>query len=379
MKILIFCAGFFPAQKYGGPPVSVNNFCSLMKEDECFIVAHNHEKGEQQCLPGIELGWNIYDNARVLYLSDDEFNVKKFVEVINEINPDVVYFQSLFESFVLPGLVAAKKTGKKVLFAPRGELCAGAMKKKYKKIPYIIFLRLSGLMKTIHYQSTSDEETKAIKHYFHAVDSRIHYLTNIPSIPTSIVNHPQKKVGECKILFISRIVPKKNLSFALKCLKNVTGKISFDIYGAIEDEAYWNVCKNLIDQMPSNIMVNYCGAIAHEQVNKTFSQYDAFLFPTFSENYGHVIVESLLAKCIPIISDQTPWNNLDEANAGWAISLKSENEFVNAINTVSNMDELQIQNIRKNIDDYTKNKLRIDEIRFEYKNILNQIAKSKVQ
>lgn len=377
MKILIFCAGFFPAQKYGGPPVSVNNFCNLMKEDECFIVAHNHEKGETQSLSGIDIGWNIYNNAKVLYLSDTEFNVKKFVEVINEINPDIVYFQSLFESFVLPGLVAAKITRKNVLFAPRGELCAGAMRKKYKKIPYIIFLRLFGLMKGIHYQSTSDEETKAIKYYFHAIDNSIHYLTNIPSIPNSIVNHPQKKVGECKILFISRIVPKKNLSFALKCLKNVIGKITFDIYGAIEDEEYWNVCKNLINQLPSNIMVNYCGAIAHEQVNKTFSQYDAFLFPTFSENYGHVIVESLLAKCIPIISDQTPWNNLNESNAGWAISLKNENEFVNAINTVLNMDELQMQNMRKNIAIYTKNTLRIDEIRFEYKNILNQIVKSR--
>lgn len=46
MKILIVMGGFFPGQKYGGPPVSVNNFCSLFREDECYIVTKNHEKDE---------------------------------------------------------------------------------------------------------------------------------------------------------------------------------------------------------------------------------------------------------------------------------------------------------------------------------------------
>ena len=32
MRILIVIGGFFPGKKCGGPPVSVDNYCSLMKE-----------------------------------------------------------------------------------------------------------------------------------------------------------------------------------------------------------------------------------------------------------------------------------------------------------------------------------------------------------
>ena len=42
MRILIIMGGFFPGKKYGGPPVSVDNFCTLMNE-ECFIVTTNHD------------------------------------------------------------------------------------------------------------------------------------------------------------------------------------------------------------------------------------------------------------------------------------------------------------------------------------------------
>ena len=49
MKILIIMGGFFPGKKYGGPPVSVDNFCSLIKEDaDCYIVTHNHDMGEEE-------------------------------------------------------------------------------------------------------------------------------------------------------------------------------------------------------------------------------------------------------------------------------------------------------------------------------------------
>ena len=30
------------------------------------------------------------------------------------------------------------------------------------------------------------------------------------------------------------------------------------------------------------------------------------------KNYGHVIFEALAGGCIPIISDQTPWNDIEK-------------------------------------------------------------------
>ena len=98
MKILIFAGGFFPGKTFGGPPVSVDNFCSLMKEYDCYIVTSEHDNGTTERYKGIVDGWNDRGNAKVLYLSDkDYFSIRKHDSIVKEIKPDVIYLQSLFQ------------------------------------------------------------------------------------------------------------------------------------------------------------------------------------------------------------------------------------------------------------------------------------------
>lgn len=367
MKILIIMGGFLPGKKYGGPPVSVDNFCSLMKEyADCYIVTHNHDMGERIPYSNIKAGWNDRGNAKVMYISDEEYNSKKFEEIICDINPSYIYLQGLFQDCVFPCLKLAKKNGIKVILAPRGELCAGAFKKKYKKIPYIVALRLLGFLKNVSFQSTSDEETEVIGKYLGVSEDRIHLLTNIPSIPQNLPKRNVKIAGDGKFVFISRILWKKNLLNAINFFSGIKGKVIFDIYGPKEDENYWKECENAIKQLPSNVKVNYCGVLSHDEIHKTFCQYDAFLFPTLSENYGHVIAEALLTDCIPIISDQTPWTDINGACAGWALPLTNENGFKEAIQQIIDMDEVAIQTKRKNVEEYLNRKLKLDKLKKEY-------------
>ena len=188
MKILVVMEGFFPGKEFGGPPVSVDNFCSLLKEYECYIVTHNHDKSDKAEYKEVEsCTWVKRDNCSVLYLPDEKYTKSEFKRVINQIDPDLIYLQGLFQQCILPCLQLAKKCKKKVLLAPRGELCTGAFKKKYKKIPYIGLLRLTGVISKVSFQSTSEEETKSI----------IKYLRN------------KKECGQGKFIFLSRIHSKK--------------------------------------------------------------------------------------------------------------------------------------------------------------------------
>lgn len=240
MKILIIMSGFFPGKKYGGPPVSIDNFCSLMSDHECYIVTHDHDLFETEKFADIHDGWNDRGNCKVLYLNDKEYGKVRFEKIIKEIHPDVIYLQGLFQGCVLPCLQLAKKHRIKVLLAPRGELCSGALNiKKWKKIPYIYGIRTLGFVKGIHFQSTSDEETEAIAKWMKVSDDSIHRLDNIPSIPSREYPRRKKIAGEGRFVFLSRIHPKKNLLSAIKYFHNVEGKAIFDIYGSIEDEGYW--------------------------------------------------------------------------------------------------------------------------------------------
>lgn len=367
MKVLIIMGGFFPGQKFGGPPVSVDNFCSLLKDEcECFIVTSNHDMDSDNVYPNIHPGWNDRGNCKVLYLSDKEYKYKKFEAVIKEISPDIIYLQGLFQYCVIPCLRLAKKYNIAVMLAPRGELCSGAFKKKYKKIPYIAFLRAFNLLKNVHFQSTSDEESEAIKKMLAADKERVHFVTNIPSIPKDRNIYVEKKEGEARLIFLSRIVPKKNLHMTLNYLQNVKGKVTFDIYGYLEDEQYWSECRKKIAELPENIKVEYKGSISHNEVHDIFKRYDAFLFPTLSENFGHVIVEALMVGCPVIISDQTPWTDVNNVEGGWSIALSDSNKFIDAIQKIINATQIQETIYKENIMQFIEKKVNLQELKDNY-------------
>ena len=79
--------------------------------------------------------------------------------------------------------------------------------------------------------------------------------------------------------------------------------------------------------------------VEHARVNEVFAEHDLFLFPTLGENFGHVICEALIAGCPVLLSDQTPWRNLEEAGVGWDIPLGENGRFQTAVQQCIDADE----------------------------------------
>ena len=79
-----------------------------------------------------------------------------------------------------------------------------------------------------------------------------------------------------------------------------------------------------------------------------------------------MIAEALVTGCIPIISDQTPWTDMNEAGAGWAIPLSNEQAYKSAIQEVIDMNDDDIVGKRKNIGNYVTEKLNLDKLKKEY-------------
>lgn len=352
-KVLIVQPGFFPAKNYGGPPVSVRNLCfSLSESFEFYIMTQNRELHKKEPLISENKKWYSFENTKVRYLNSNEFILHRFSKIADEINPDILYLQSLFDiKIVLPTIYFARKNKMKLLIAPRGELLTGALKKKWKKIPYIYMLKFL-LPKNVIFQGTSYEEVEALKK-FYKNKQRI-YLKNLPSPKKIDFNKSKKKNLITKFIFLSRIVRKKNLKYALEILKDIKKPIEFDIYGPIEDENYWKECLEIIKQLPSNIKVRYCGIVDNENVNEVFYKYDFFLFPTVSENYGHAIVEAMSSDCPVIISDNTPWNNINEYHSGFAISLNQKHSFIKIINEVCDKNQSEYDEIILNNKKFVK-------------------------
>ena len=368
VKILIANGGFYPAKNYGGPVVSIDNLCSLINDvADCFVICTDHELKQKERLPGIDEGWNERENCRVQYFPDEKVNYRTLSILVNEIKPDVIYINSLFDAmWALPLLRIAKRKSIRVLLAPRGQLCKNVFKGKYKKLPYIWYLKLFGLIDDVQFQSTSEEETETIKRYLGAKDEQIHFLTNLPSLPQKKLTYNEKKTGCGKFVFYSRIVPKKNLISAIKYFNGIEGKIEFDIYGPIEDKGYWGECQKEISNLPENVSVTYKGVIDHDRVFDVLSGYDAFVFPTWSENFGHVISEALFSGCPAIISDQTPWLGLEQAGAGWDIPLNDSIKYRKAIQKIVDFSSFEEAKMRGSAKTFAYNQFNLDKMKEEY-------------
>jgi glycosyltransferase involved in cell wall biosynthesis len=81
------------------------------------------------------------------------------------------------------------------------------------------------------------------------------------------------------------------------------------------------------------------------------------LFPTHGENYGHVILEALLAGTPVLLSDQTPWRNLEEAGAGWDIPLGDTDSYRRVIEQCAEMDTASYEQWRTRVREYGLTKL----------------------
>ena len=64
-----------------------------------------------------------------------------------------------------------------------------------------------------------------------------------------------------------------------------------------------------------------------------------------------------MAGCIPIISDQNPWNDINEEGAGWALQLDSLDIFVEKVQEMYEMDENNFLSKQQKIKEYLPKKL----------------------
>jgi glycosyltransferase involved in cell wall biosynthesis len=203
--------------------------------------------------------------------------------------------------------------------------------------------RMLNLYRGILWHAISEEEKRNIEKIFGS-ETKIKVARNLVDYYSGNITHEKKldkKKGELKIIFVSRIHPKKNLSKAIEIIGQLKGQIQFHIFGPLEDNHYWASCQNEIKKMPPSINVMYKGSLKHKQIMDVYKYYHVFFLPTLGENYGHVIHEALIGGCPVVISDQTPWRNMDKLSAGWDISLAQEEKFVNVLQFYVDMNQEQ--------------------------------------
>jgi glycosyltransferase involved in cell wall biosynthesis len=333
MNVLVFAGFYLPGYKGGGPIKTVANLVATTSDViDYHLITKDRDLGDGAPYHGIISNtWSPRQDAQVFYCSPTLWGLAKgWLQVLRG-RYDIVYLNSFFSPyFSFIPLLLAKLRGHRVVLGPRGEFSSGALAlKSRKKERFIKIFKLLRLHKGTVFQASTEFEKNDIHRVLgDDVDVFVAEDIGLLEAPGAL---PPKATDKLKLVFISRVSPKKNLLYALESLRDVKDPISYDIYGPLEDAVYWQQCLNVISELPPNVEVTHKGDLTPDQVVSTLSQYEMFFMPTQGENYGHVIAEALCAGLPVLISDQTPWRDLEALGIGWDLPLDDKAAFVKAI------------------------------------------------
>ncbi len=355
--VLAFNRHFLPGFRAGGPIRTLVNMSEQLADDFVFrIVTQDRDAGDNAAYADIDSeSWNEVRQTQVRYLPPRVVTLRVLLALIQEVAPDTIYLNSFFDPMFTRRILLLKWLGRlagvPVVLAPRGEFSPGALGiKKMRKQAYLSLTRMIGFYRNLVWHASSEyEKADVLRSLPFVPESAIKIAMNIAPLVRAMEN-PTRIRQQCdslRVCFLSRISPKKNLDYALSCLRNVKAEVTFTIFGPREDVRYWALCEEIIASLPNNVTVTYEGEIAHHQVGEVLAQHDLFFLPTRGENYGHVIHEALAAGLPVLISDTTPWGGVVARGVGWELSLDQTTAYARIIDEVAAWTPVEFEAVKR--------------------------------
>lgn len=332
LRVLATSGAFWPGFLAGGPIRAITQLVDTLPSNVSLdLITRDRDHRSDTPYPGLGGAWHARGRARIYYLNTRR--CRQWLSLLKALRAQryhYLYLNSIWTPVFSLGFLLLFRLrflrADTLLLAPRGELSQGALSQKAgKKARLLPLLKWTLRQPDVLWHATSTGERDDIQRQFPgATVVLVADQTALPEAP----NLPLSKSGEhIRLVFLSRISPMKNLQMAIGALSAVKTPVSFDVYGPVEDSAYWAACQEAAHKLPANVTFAYRGVVAPDDVQSVLGGYDAFLLPTLGENFGFVIAESLSSSCPVICSDRTPWTEVLRSGGGFVFDDMSLNQL----------------------------------------------------
>ncbi len=343
-QVLVFIDWYAPYFKAGGPVRSLVNLVEhLGAQVQFHVVTGDRDYMATTNEAGVPIDqWSTADaGEQVYYASPAGRSMAVWRRLINNGEWDVVYINGLYSfwSTIMPLWILRGSPVRRIV-AVRGMLAAGPMRQgALKKRAFLAIMKAMGCFKGVEFQATNSEEVADIRRWIGA-GVEVHEVQNLARSRGNGSPQPlPKHAGELRLISLARIAEEKNTLFAIERLRQVRGRVRFDLYGTIYDQAYYDRCLKAIAELPPEVVVQWHGQLPNEQVPSAIAKAHFLYMPSVGENFGHTMLEALTAGRPLIISDRTPWKGLAAEAAGWDLALEDPGGFNTVLQEAVDMDQ----------------------------------------
>ncbi len=240
-------------------------------------------------------------------------------KALADLQPDLVDVQGLWTWASKVSLDHFKRTQTPYIVTPRGMLDPWARRNSaWKKRLFAAFAENAHLRAARCLRATSELEAS----HFRDIG-----LINPIAIVANGIDLPDLAEREIQplrtLLFISRIHPKKGLSFLLNSWEAVYQDYPDWqlIIAGIDEGGHEAELKRMANDKHLK-RIHFVGAVHGAQKQKLYRNADVFILPSHGENFGLVIAEALAQETPVITTTNTPWSGLKTHACGWSIELE---------------------------------------------------------
>lgn len=221
------------------------------------------------------------------------------------------------------------------VWSPWNHLCSRMARQQ--GVPYIVSprsmldpwaLRHRGLKKKLAWWAYAkhDYKSAAAVHVTSELESANVRAAGIDT-PQIVVPHgvdlpppglPQQPKGaRRRLLFLSRLHPKKGLADLIEVFAS-SAPDNWELIVAGNDES--NYGKKLQEEVARRGLserIDFCGPVGDKAKWALYASADCFVLPSYSENFGLVVAESLISGVPVVTTSATPWTELRKHDCGW--------------------------------------------------------------
>jgi glycosyltransferase involved in cell wall biosynthesis len=238
--------------------------------------------------------------------------------------PDIIHANGIWTKYCHQTAIFAHRQNAPFVLAPRGMLETWALQHNAwkKRLAWLLYQKRD-LQKVTAFHATASSEAESIR--------RLGFKQPIAVIPNGVdplLNPPQRSIKASsaprKALFLSRLHPKKGIPFLLHAWAALKPAHWELLIVGNDESQHQNQLEALTDSLGIRDSVRFPGPVYGEEKDRVFREADLFILPTYSENFGIVVAESLQYGIPVITTTGTPWQELQQYDCGWWVEPTQE-------------------------------------------------------
>lgn len=340
MRVLHIVPSFHPAYSYGGPIRSTFELCRNLEElgGEVRVLTTNADGLDRvldvETKEEVELpeGFRVRYCPRWLQHSVSPTLMRLLPTYMRW--ADIVHLTGVYNFPTFPTIFWARCLNKPIIWSPRGALqrWEGSSRIGLKALWDSLWYHTANRARLTMHVTSEEESCETLVRF---PELRTALIPNGVDVPADL--NRIDRDGKLRLLFIGRLDPKKGIELLLKACSLLGTALSWRLaiagWGTPE---YVAQLKEQIQTLGLAGQVQMLGPVLSERKKHLFEDSDVALVPSYTENFGIVVAESL-AHGVPVIASKgTPWSRLVQMKCGLWVD-NDPASLADAIRTISSM------------------------------------------